>query len=192
MNRKLLVVVIVAAVLALVVGAAVGRNLISSATPLPRAEVVRFQDEISKVSIAYPASWKLLPLPSQEPDVALRIALEGSAAMQMRSTQVGIEGVTKKTLPVVRKFTDGLLNEDPRVRLLDPPLPVELGGVPGYRYRYRYTVDSSANAGAHLHYFLFKGTRMIQLVFETATKARLMELTPAFQKIAATFKSEDG
>ena len=189
MNRKLLVVVIVAAVLALVVGAAVGRNLISSETPAPRAEVIRFQDEVSKVSIAYPASWKLLPLPSGESDVALRIALKGSAVMQMRSTEVGVEGVTFEKLPVVRKFTDGLLAEDSRVRLLKEPDPVELGGVPGYRYR--YTFRSSSNAGAHDHYFLFKGRRMIQLVFETATQARLAELAFTFQRIAGTFKSED-
>ena len=189
MNRKLLVVVIVAAVLALVVGAAVGRNLISPETPAPRAEVIRFQDEVSKVSIAYPASWKLLPLPSGESDVALRIALKGSAVLQMRSTEVGVEGVTFEKLPVVRKFTDSLLAEDSRVRLLKEPDPVELGGVPGYRYR--YTFRSGSNAGAHDHYFLFKGRRMIQLVFETATQARLAELAPTFQRIAGTFKSED-
>ena len=89
----------------------------------------------------------------------------------------------------MRKFTDGLLAEDSRVRLLKEPDPVELGGVPGYRYR--YTFRSSSNAGAHDHYFLFKGRRMIQLVFETATKARLAELAPTFQRIAGTFKSED-
>ncbi len=189
MNRKLLVVVIVAAVLALIVGAAVGRNLITSDTPTPRAEVVRFEDEVSKVSIAYPASWKLLPLPSGESDIALRIALGDSAVMQMRSSGVGIEGVTFAKLPIVRKFTDGLLAEDARVHLLKEPDPVELGGVPGYRYL--YTFRSSSNAGAHDHYFLFKDKRMIQLVFETATKARLAELAPTFQRIAGTFKSEN-
>jgi hypothetical protein len=189
-NRKLLVVVIVAAVLALVVGAAVGRNLISSdSTTAPRADVVRFKDEVSKVSIAYPGSWKLLPVPTGEPDVALRIGLDNTAVMQMRSSEVGFEGVTTKTLHIVRKFTDSLLADDPRVRLAKAPDAVDLGGVPGYRYR--YTFGSGTDSGAHDHYFLFKDKRMIQLVFETASQDRLTALEPGFQRIAATFQTED-
>ncbi len=188
MNRKLLVVVIVAAIVALIVGVKVGQNLISSDTPAPRAEVIRFKDAVSKVSIAYPASWKLLGVPADESDVALRIKLDDAAGMQMRSTEVGFPPITPERLPTVRKFTDGLLSEDKRVRLLKEPDPVELGGVPGYRYR--YTFGSGTTTGAHDHYFLFKDRRMIQIVFEVVPKERLPELTPVFQRIAGTFKSE--
>jgi len=188
-NRKLLVVVIVAAVLALVVGAAVGRNLISpDGASAPRADVVRFKDEVSKFSIAYPASWRVLPATAGDGDLSLRVARDDAASMQVRSTVVGLENVTKQSLPVVKKFTDDLLSEDKRVQLLKQPDPVELGGVPGYRYRYTY--GEGATGGAHDHYFLFKDRRMIQLVFQAVPATRLAELESTFQRIAGTFEGD--
>jgi hypothetical protein len=189
-NRKLLVVVAVAAVLALLAGAAVGRNLLSSATPEePRADVVRFKDEISKVSIAYPAAWTRLADRPDEPDLALLVAKDDTATMLMRISNVGLEEVTKTGLPVVRKFTDGLLAEDPRIRQLQPPVSVDMGGLLGWRYRYVF--GPGEGTAAHDHYFLFKGGRMIQLVFE-AVPARLMPtLAPTFDGIAASFRGRE-
>ena len=39
--------------------------------------------------------------------------------------------MTRKTLPIVRKFTDDLIADDPRVTPLVDPRPVVLGGLPG-------------------------------------------------------------
>lgn len=188
MNRKLLVVVAVAAVLALLAGAAVGRNLLSSsAAPTPRADVVRFHDEVSKVSIDYPASWTRLPQPENDPEVALLVSDEDtSSSLLVRVTAVGLAPVTRKTLPVVRGLTDDLIKADPRAKLLVDPVPVVVGGLPGWRYRYTYTAD--ATGGAHDHYFLFKGGRMIQLVFQAQPAARLPAEAKTFDRIAATFK----
>jgi hypothetical protein len=189
-NRKLVVIVAVAAVLALLLGAKVGRDLLSPSTrAAQRPEVVRFKDEIAKVSIAYPASWTRLANPANDPEVSLLAAADDSQSLLMRAAQVGLAKVTVKTLPIVRKFTDDLVGADPRVKQLVNPRPVDLGGLPGWRYRYTY--GSGTSAGAHDHYFLFKGSLMIQLVFQAVPAARLPAVAPVFDSIAATFRGNE-
>jgi hypothetical protein len=190
-NRKLLVVVAVAAVVALLAGAAVGRNLLSSpSTPTPQADVIRFKDTVAKVSIAYPATWRRLPQRSGDPDLALLAAADSSTSLLMRVSASGLTApVTTATLPIVRKYTDGLLSADQRAQPLVPPVAVTAGGLPGWRYRYRF--GSGASGGAHDHYFLFKGDRMIQLVFQAMPAERLPSVAPVFDSIAASFRGHD-
>ena len=192
MNRKLLAIVAVAAVLALLAGAAVGRNLLSSAATPPSARgagVVRFKDPVAKVSIAYPASWRRLPERPGDPDLALLVAEDDSTSLLMRVSTSGLDPVTTEGLPVVRKYTDGLVSVDPRAKQLVEPVAVQVGGLPGWRYR--YTFGSGTEAGAHDHYFLFKGRRLIQLVFQAVPASKLPAAAPGFDRIAATFQGND-
>jgi hypothetical protein len=189
-NQKLLAIVAVAAILAIVAGAAVGRNLLSSATTATqRADVVRFKDEIAQFSIAYPGSWTRVQAAGAESDVSLLVEADRATSLIVRATPLGIDTVTQKTLPIVRKLTDRLVAADPRAKLLGAPKAVQLGGLPGYRYRYAY--GSGKTSGAHDHYFLFKGGRLIQLVFQAVPSTRLAALTPTFDRIAATFRGSD-
>lgn len=176
--------------LALVVGVSVGRNLISSEAALPqKADIVRVKDAPSKTSIAYPATWTALPPPEDDPQVVLSVKRNDSASFRVRTTPTGFPNVTAEGLPVVRKLTDDLLGADARVTLLQPPNTVELGGLPGWRYRYTYA--SGKSEGAHDHYFMFKDSLLIQIVFQAVPKQRLDELTPVFERIAATFRGND-
>ena len=191
MNRKLLFVVAALAVLALLGGAAVGRSLLSQETPTPAkgADIIRFKDEISKVSIAYPATWRKLADRPSEPDRALAVSPGGLDMLVMRVANPGLEPVTREGLPIVRKFTDGLLAEDPRIRQRVAPQAVIVGGLPGWRYQYNFgTGDAS---GTHDHYFLFKDRLMIQLVFQAVPAARFSELAPTFNAIAASFRGRE-
>jgi hypothetical protein len=185
-NRKLLLVVAVAAVLALLLGAKVGRNLLSSSAnpPSARADVVRFKDDVAKVSLEYPADWQAVP--QEDPEVALLVEKKPGASLLMRVSAVGLAPVTRKTLPIVRKFTDGLIAADPRALQLVAPVEVVLGDLPGWRYRYTY--GTGETSGAHDHYFLFKGGRLIQLVFQAAPAKQLPRLAPTFDRIAKTFE----
>lgn len=187
-NRKLLLVVAVAAVLALLLGAKVGRNLLSSSSnpPSARADVVRFKDDVANVSLDYPADWQPVARDESDPDVALLVEKKPAASLLMRVSAVGLATVTRKTLPIVRKFTDELIAADPRARQFVDPVKVVLGDLPGWRYRYTYGTGDTA--GAHDHYFLFKGGRMIQLVFQAAPATRLPGLAATFDRIAKTFK----
>jgi hypothetical protein len=188
-NRKLLLVVAVAAVVALFVGVKVGRSVLSSPSPTPsaaRADIVRFKDDVAKVSLDYPASWQALPQPDDDREVALLVANGTSTSLLMRVSPLGLAPVTRKTLPIVRKLTDDLIAADPRAKQLVAPVSVVLGDLPGWRYRYTY--GSGATGGAHDHYFLFKGGRMIQLVFQASPASRLPALAGTFDRIAATFR----
>ena len=186
MNRKLLVVVAVAAVLALLAGAAVGRNLLSSSTTptAPRADVVRFKDDVAKVSIDYPASWDAPAAAGERPrGRAARRRRRLDVAAHARVSAVGLAPVTRKTLPIVRKFTDDLIAADPRAQAARRPrrrstLAACRAGATAI------PTASDASGGAHDHYFLFKGGRMIQLVFQAVPAERLPAVAPTFDRIA--------
>ena len=191
MNRKLLVVVAVAAVLAALAGAAVGRNLLSSATPdNARADVVRFKDDVAKYSIAYPGSWTKLPSPANDPEVSLLVMADRSTSLLVRSSALGFENVTTKTLPIVRKFTDGLVAEDPRVQSLVDPVPSSSAGC-----RAIATATPTAPAPAAARTTTTSSSRTPARASSSSSSRRprpshLPAVTDAFQRIAATFKSE--
>ena len=91
--------------------------------------------------------------------------------------------------PSPASYTDGLLAQDPRAKILRRD-PVRLGGLAGWRYR--YTTGSGDAKSAHDHYFLFKNGspegKLVQIVFQAIPPGRLPDLEPTFQRIAATFK----
>ena len=192
MNRKLVVVVVAAlAVLALLVGARVGRNLLSPAETTATPDVIRFKDPAAKISIAYPATWKRRPDTPQDPELVLLAATrDASASLLVRVTASGLDvPVTQKELPIVRKYTDSLLSADQRAKQLTEPVAVGVGGLPGWRYR--YTFGSGAGGGAHDHYFLFKDGQLVQLVFQAVPAARLPALAETFDSIAASFRGRE-
>jgi hypothetical protein len=174
-----------AAILALVIGAAVGRSIIPSAnsqrTPAP--EPAEFTDAENGIALTYPGSWRRL----QPPDTQVRLlaAAGTSASLLLRVTTSAIADVKQETLPVVRQFTDPLLAADERATQLSPPEAISLDGLLGYRYRYTYT-GQNGSTGAHVHYFLFKRGKMIQLVFQAVPASSLPKVEPTFERIAST------
>lgn len=202
MNRKWLVggvaaFLAVAAVLALVVGGVVGRSIVPSpegpataTTPAPQPErprgTVRFKDTLTDVSIAYPATW-VRRMPADQAVRFVASSPDASAAVSISVRKSGLEAVTADTLSVVRPLTDDLLREDDRIGALPDPDAVAVDGLPGYRYTYTYRADGGGR-GAHIHYFLFKGDRLIQIVMQAVPATRLAALRPAFDELARTFR----
>jgi hypothetical protein len=182
----------VAAILALVVGAAVGRSIIPSGdsdrtktltTPPPS----RFTSAQVGVTLTYPASWTRLQ--SRDPQVLLVAAFSPSISLSLRASKSQLREVTAQTLPVVKQFTDDLVAVDKRAKLLTAPEPIEVGGLPGYRYRYAYTTKDGGT-GAHVHYFLFKHDLLLQLVFQALPAAALAQQEPTFDRIAGSLVSK--
>jgi hypothetical protein len=174
-----------AAVLALVVGGVVGRSIVPAPAP-ERPSTVRFWDTLTDVSISYPATW----LRRIAKDQAVRLvasAPDESASVSVSVRKTDLETVTFDTLPIVRPLTDDLLRVDKRVAKIGEPVPVRVGGLPGYRYTYTYRKDDGTD-GAHIHYYLFKGQRLIQMVLQAVPAARLPALQSTFDRIAATFQ----
>jgi hypothetical protein len=178
----------VAAILALVIGAAVGRSIIPSAnqqrTPPPKP--AEFTDAQSGIGLTYPGTWRRLQ--STDPQVRLLAAGGPSMSLLIRVTTSDLADIKRETLPVVRQFTDPLMASDQRTRQLSDPEAISLGDVLGYRYRYTYT-SKDGSTGAHVHYFLFKHGKMIQLVFQAVPAASLAAAEPTFERIAETLRS---
>ena len=193
MNRKLMVAGALAAVLAIVGGAYVGRNLLfdDSVTRTPASEkprrpaVIVFHETVSDVSLRYPGNWTTQGTTDDEVK-RIAVAPDQTTSLLIRVSVTGLEDITESALPIVKKeLTDPLIKAVKTVKLLGPPQAVTLGGLPGYRYRYTYR----AGAGAHDHYFLFKRGRMIALVFQATPASRFKAIEPQFERIAATFRA---
>jgi hypothetical protein len=181
----------VAAILALLIGAAVGRSIIPSTSTqrTPPPPPVQFLDAETGIGLTYPGTWRRLP--SSDPQVRLLAAVGPSRSVLIRVSASEIADVKRETLPVVRQFTDPLLATDARTKQLAEPEAISLGGLLGYRYRYTYTAKDGTT-GAHVHYFLFKHKQMIQLVFQALPARSLAAAEPGFERIAATFRSTGG
>lgn len=184
----------IAAVIALVVGGVVGRSIVPApdereapAVEPPKAgDTVRFKDTLTDVSIAYPATWQRRIARDQ----AVRLVAsspDASAAVSISVRKSDLEPVTMQTLPLVRALTDDLLREDARISTVPEPTVVTLDGLPGYRYTYTYRRDDGGQ-GAHIHYFLFKGDRLIQMVLQAVPASKLASLQTTFEAIAQTFR----
>ncbi|CAA9521764.1 MAG: hypothetical protein AVDCRST_MAG67-3414 [uncultured Solirubrobacteraceae bacterium] len=199
MNRKWLVggvaaFLALAAVLALVVGGVVGRSIVPSATepetpavePDKTPSTLRFTDTLTDVSIAYPSTWQRR-FPSDQAVRLVASSPDASAAVSISVRKSGLETITMQTLPIVRPLTDDLLREDPRIATVPEPVAVTADGLPGYRYTYTYR-RAEGGAGAHIHYFLFKGDRLIQMVLQAVPASKLASLQPTFDEVARTFR----
>ncbi len=179
----------VAAILALVVGIAVGRSIIPDAAEPKRPDPVRFTDPAAGVSLIYPGTWRRLS--TTDPQVRLLAADGPARSVLLRVTGTDIENVKQETLPVVREFTDSLISEDQRASMLSPPEAVSLGGLLGWRYRYNFS-SADGTAGAHVHYFLFNKGKLVQMVFQAVPATRLSASEPTFEQIAATLRRIGG
>ena len=198
MNRKWLAggaaFLAIAAVLALVVGELVGRSIVPSPAepqtpagePERDSDPQRFTDTLTDVSIAYPNDWVL----RMSNDQAVRLVAsspDASAAVSISVRKSDLETITTQTLPIVRPLTDDLLRQDERIGSLPEPVAVTVDGLPGYRYTYTYRREGGGE-GAHIHYFLFKGDRLIQMVLQAVPASKLASLQPTFDEIARTFR----
>jgi hypothetical protein len=207
-NRKWLVGGVAAflaiAAVALIIGGVVGRSIVPSPaqteppaaqTPPPPPKpkppaTVRFTDALTDVSIAYPGTWER----RFAEDQAVRFVAsspDAAAAVSISVRKSDLETITMDTLPIVRPLTDDLLRQDRRIRSIPEPVPVNPDGLPGYRYTYTYRRDSGGD-GAHIHYFLFKGGRVIQMVLQAVPASKLSGLQATFDEIARTFRSGRG
>lgn len=194
MERKWLVAGVVGvlalfAVLALVVGGVVGRSIVPTPAEPSRPATVRFADTLTDVAISYPATW-VRRTPRDQGVRILASSPDGSAAVSVSVRKSGLEEpVTQETLPIVRSLTDDLLKADTRITALADPVAVTLGGLPGYRYTYTYRMADNTE-GAHIHYYLFKGDRLVQIVLQAVPASKLPALRPTFERIADTFEGQ--
>jgi hypothetical protein len=134
---------------------------------------------------AYPASWRRLP--STDPEVVILASGGNGASFQIRVTPLdGPVGVAN--LASVKGLTDRVVRSGASIRFLRAAQQVTLGGLPGYLYLYTYKDPVTGLIGAHAHYFLFRGSTMITIVFQATPANRIYALAPQFDRIAGSFR----
>lgn len=192
-----------AAVVALALGAGaalIGQQLVSSlhaphvrkrpastaATSTAQPGFVAFKDPGGVFQGVYPASWQRLP--SSDPSVVLLAQSNDGASFQVRETQLAAP-VTAANLGAARKLTDSIVKGGPHVALIRQPQQIVLGGLPGYLYLYTFDDRTTGQSGAHAHYFLFRGTTMITLVFQALPAPSIDTLAPLFDRVAGMFRA---
>jgi hypothetical protein len=158
-------------------------------TPIA-AGMATFTDPAARFAISYPASWTRLV--STDRQIPLLVAAPGhSEAMLVRVTHLGLAAgpITQGQLPALRPLTNRLVDADARVRLLQPPAEVRLGGLPGWAYAYTAANGAHGTRIGHVHYFLFAGGTLIALVFQVGDAGHLGAVAPALARIAASFRT---
>jgi hypothetical protein len=163
-------------------GSPVPATIGESASAVPEGWTT-FRDDSHGFVLSYPAAWQRLD--SGQADVPLVATAGDGASLLVRVIDLG-QPVASADLPDYRRLTDDLVTAAPGTELLAEPRRIELAGVPGYYYFYAFRDEGSPTRGAHAHYFLFHGSDLVTLVFQTLPLTRFEDAAPTFDAIAAS------
>lgn len=183
------IIAIVVGVVAVGGGVVVGQNLVGSDDG-GRDGFVEHRVESAGFAISYPENWKRLE--AKDRDIVLLAAErelddQTGGSILARVSDLGIE-VGAGQLAEARKVTDALVTEVDGVELQAEPAQLEQGGLPGYFYFYTFSDPVSGQRGAHSHYFLFKDTTMVSLVFQAIPQDDFVRLADLFDQVAESFR----
>jgi hypothetical protein len=166
------------------------RSLEAPTAPAPPAEWAEFRDDEAGFALSYPKAWVRATAPN--PQIVL------VAAEQDPSKNLGgsiLVRVTPLDAPVgeaqlgeARKATDALVTSSEGVTLKAEPTVTEVGALPGLYYLYTFRDPVSGLVGAHSHYFLFKGSTMISLIFQALPDGHFSRLAPLFDQVAESLR----
>jgi hypothetical protein len=156
-----------------------------AATQSAAPDLVEFHSPIGNFSLSYPADWERLT--SSDPQVPLVVA-NGPHSLLVRVVDLPTP-VGARELPAARPLTDKLVLNDTSVKLAGDPTPISLSGLPGYRYVYTFADQGTGLEGAHAHLFLFSGTTMVVLVFQSLPADAFQAGADTFDQIANSFRT---
>ncbi len=151
----------------------------------PEPAFVPYQDPQGRFSLSYPTGWQQEPSSASEAALLLRTGPASQSSMLVRIVPLD-EPVKPEQLADARKFTDGLVQaSDVKVLVVRQ---ITLNGVPGFYYLYTFGRPGSDRFGLHAHYFLFSGPTMHVLVFQALPDTEFVDLAPAFDAIARSYR----
>lgn len=168
----------------------------ASAAPLPPspvpdapapnvpADFVEYRDEKNGFAISYPRSWEVLEA-RDDPQIGLIATRNQRDSFLVRVVPLGLK-VGPKELPAMVSVTNKVVTSGQGVNVIAGPKEIQVGGLPGYFYLYTFT--DGGQKGAHSHYFLFKGDKMITLVFQAIPEDQFQKQAPVFDQIANSFR----
>ncbi|HEV3400496.1 MAG TPA: hypothetical protein VG078_01645, partial [Acidimicrobiales bacterium] len=151
---------------------------------LPPGAFTNFRDDETGFSIRYPSAWERYEAPVRE--IRLLVG-DGPYSVRVRSRRTE-EATTAQNLANVKAFADGSIAGPTVVVLQQESLTVN--GMIGFRYLYTFTDESSGIQGAHLHYFLFQGHKMHDLIFQALPTESFTQIEGVFGQMLESFRSD--
>jgi hypothetical protein len=156
----------------------------------PAAELVEFRDDQAGFALSYPTAW--VRATASNPQIALVAAERDPAQNQGGSILVRVTPldapVGKGQLAEARKATDAMVASSDGVHLRAEPTETEQGGLPGLYYLYTFRDPVSGRTGVHSHFFLFKGSTMISVVFQALPQDDFARLAPLFDRVSGSLR----
>ena len=156
----------------------------------PTEDLVEFRDDAAGFALSYPKAWTRATAPN--PQIVLVAAEHDPAknlggSILLRVTPLDAP-VGKAQLAEARKATDAIVASGEGVALRAEPIETEQGGLPGLYYLYTFRDPVSGQTGVHSHFFLFKDSAMISLVFQTLPEGDFGRLAPLFDRVAGSLR----
>ncbi|MGD9527104.1 MAG: hypothetical protein AB7V44_09985 [Pseudonocardia sp.] len=170
-------------------GDGAGPDPAAGASPAPTSVesipgMLEFHSPVGGFALTYPSSWtRAVPADPQVPIVAHR----GPYSFLVRVVELPAAPADST---VARQLTDEIALSDESVKLLAEPRPITLAGLPGYFYLYTFTDRDSGRTGAHSHFFVFKGSTMLALVFQALPADSFQAGAETFDEITHSFRAE--
>ncbi|MGH9179456.1 MAG: hypothetical protein ACRD0N_12995 [Acidimicrobiales bacterium] len=143
--------------------------------PTPNDDYQAVSDAPAGFTLEYPASWQ----PIREASGEERLLLSAGGECYF---QVTVRRAAPATAQAeIQQALSGL-------ELLTEPQSVTLNGLPATLYLY-YTpkTEDSPVEGVHVHYFLLNGDQLYSMVFQALPTSELLDLVPAFDRVAKSF-----
>jgi hypothetical protein len=167
------------------------RTVNAASAPARLDELVEFRDDRAGFALSYPKAWVRATAPN--PQIVLVAAEHDPAknvggSILVRVTPLDAP-VAKPELSEARKATDALVTSSEGVALKAEPTEIQQGGLPGLYYLYTFRDPVSGQVGAHSHYFLFKGSTMISMIFQALPDGDFGRLAPLFDRVAASVRA---
>jgi hypothetical protein len=158
-------------------------------TATATADFVEFRDDKAGWALSYPKTWNRLS--PKAADIVLVVSEKPPEAGTGGSILVHDlpfpTPVTDANLAAARAVTDKIVQDGGGTALTQPQI-VHQGGLPGYVYFYSFKDPGSGQEGVHSHYFLFKGSTLISLVFQALPADTFRPLAPTFDEVVGTFR----
>ena len=156
----------------------------------PTAELAEFRDDQAGFALSYPTAWVRATAPN--PQIVLVAAEHDPAKNQGGSILVRVTPldapVGTAQLSEARKATDAMVAASDGVALKVAPTETEQGGLPGLYYLYTFRDPVSGQTGVHSHFFLFKGSTMISIVFQALPQDDFARLAPLFDRVTGSLR----
>ncbi|MGE3286586.1 MAG: hypothetical protein AB7J32_10855, partial [Pseudonocardia sp.] len=159
----------------------------SSPAPTPSEPIpgmLEFHSPVGGFALNYPSSWTRAV--SADPQVPI-VAHHGPYSFLVRVVELPAPPADPN---VARQLADKVALSDQSVKLLAEPRLITLAGLPGYYYLYTFTDRDSGSTGAHSHFFVFKGSTMLTLVFQAMPADSFRAGAETFDEITHSFRVE--